>query len=157
MEYLIKTYTNEWETVLDNCAGSWTTWVACINTNRKLYNDRKRAEICRHSKQKTKSYNNIFILITNKMEIVYSKTPFTRWLDVIDRKFGKPDLRELIILFWYASAGKTEFSYFVARSNANTGNSVCYISLELPEYDMKLRIARKSAGISKINWQKSKL
>lgn len=87
------------------------------------------------------------------MEIVYSKTPFTRWLDVIDKKFGKPDLRELIILFWYASAGKTEFSYFVARSNANIGNSVCYISLELPEYDMKLRIARKSAGISKINWQ----
>lgn len=34
MEYLIKTYTNEWETVLDFTAGSWTTWVACINTNR---------------------------------------------------------------------------------------------------------------------------
>lgn len=33
-EYLIKTYTNEWDTVLDNCAGSWTTWVACKNTNR---------------------------------------------------------------------------------------------------------------------------
>jgi len=33
-EYLIKTYTNEWDTVLDNCAGSWTTWVACVNTNR---------------------------------------------------------------------------------------------------------------------------
>ena len=33
-EYLIKTYTNEWDTVLDNCAGSWTTWVACRNTNR---------------------------------------------------------------------------------------------------------------------------
>jgi site-specific DNA-methyltransferase (adenine-specific) len=34
IEYLIKTYTNEWETVLDFTAGSWTTWVACINTNR---------------------------------------------------------------------------------------------------------------------------
>lgn len=33
-EYLIKTYTNEWDTVLDNCAGSWTTWVACKNTGR---------------------------------------------------------------------------------------------------------------------------
>ena len=33
-EYLIKTYTNEWDTVLDNCAGSGTTWVACRNTNR---------------------------------------------------------------------------------------------------------------------------
>lgn len=34
-EYLIKTYTNEGETVLDNCAGSGTTGIACINTNRK--------------------------------------------------------------------------------------------------------------------------
>ena len=34
-EYLIKTYTNEGETVLDNCAGSGTTAIACINTNRK--------------------------------------------------------------------------------------------------------------------------
>ena len=33
-EYLIKTYTNEGETVLDNCMGSGTTAVACLNTNR---------------------------------------------------------------------------------------------------------------------------
>lgn len=36
MEYLIKTYTNEGETVLDNCMGSGTTGIACINTNRKF-------------------------------------------------------------------------------------------------------------------------
>mgnify|MGYP000973115905 CR=1 FL=1 len=34
-EYLIKTYTNEGETVLDNCMGSGTTAIACLNTNRK--------------------------------------------------------------------------------------------------------------------------
>jgi site-specific DNA-methyltransferase (adenine-specific) len=33
-EYLIKTYTNEGDVVLDNCAGSGTTAIACINTNR---------------------------------------------------------------------------------------------------------------------------
>jgi site-specific DNA-methyltransferase (adenine-specific) len=33
-EYLIKTYTNEGETVLDNCMGSGTTAIACINTGR---------------------------------------------------------------------------------------------------------------------------
>jgi len=33
-EYLIKTYTNEGELVLDNCAGSGTTAIACENTNR---------------------------------------------------------------------------------------------------------------------------
>jgi len=35
-EYLIKTYTNENETVLDFTMGSGTTGVACINTNRKF-------------------------------------------------------------------------------------------------------------------------
>ena len=34
-EYLIKTYTNEGDLVLDNCAGSGTTGVACKNLNRK--------------------------------------------------------------------------------------------------------------------------
>lgn len=34
IEYLIKTYTNEWETVLDFTAWSWTTGVACKNNNR---------------------------------------------------------------------------------------------------------------------------
>ncbi|MGT3563128.1 DNA-methyltransferase [Escherichia coli] len=36
MEYLIKTYTNEGDTVLDNCMGSGTTGVACANTNRRF-------------------------------------------------------------------------------------------------------------------------
>ena len=36
MEYLIKTYTNESETVLDFTMGSGTTGVACVNTNRKF-------------------------------------------------------------------------------------------------------------------------
>ena len=34
IEYLIRTYTNEWETVLDFTIGSGTTAIACINTNR---------------------------------------------------------------------------------------------------------------------------
>jgi len=36
LEYLIKTYTLEGETVLDNCMGSGSTGVACINTNRNF-------------------------------------------------------------------------------------------------------------------------
>jgi site-specific DNA-methyltransferase (adenine-specific) len=36
MEYLIKTYTNEWETILDFTMWSWTTWVASVNTNREF-------------------------------------------------------------------------------------------------------------------------
>ena len=34
LEYLIKTYTNEGDTVLDNCAGSMSTVIASTNTNR---------------------------------------------------------------------------------------------------------------------------
>lgn len=34
LKYLIRTYTNEGETVLDNCMGSGSTGVACANTNR---------------------------------------------------------------------------------------------------------------------------
>lgn len=35
-EYLIRTYTNEGEIVLDNCMGSGTTGVACYNTGRRF-------------------------------------------------------------------------------------------------------------------------
>ena len=36
LEYLIKTYTNENETVLDNCMGSGSTGIACLNINRNF-------------------------------------------------------------------------------------------------------------------------
>ena len=49
-EYLIKTYTNEGDTVLDNCMGSGTTGVACVNTGRKfigIEKDEKYFEIAK--------------------------------------------------------------------------------------------------------------
>ena len=36
LEYLIRTYTNVGETVLDNTMGSGSTGIACINTGRKF-------------------------------------------------------------------------------------------------------------------------
>lgn len=36
LEYLIKTYTNVGDTVLDNCMGSGSTGVACVNTGRRF-------------------------------------------------------------------------------------------------------------------------
>lgn len=36
LEYLIRTYTNEGETVLDNCMGSGSTGVSCVNTGRRF-------------------------------------------------------------------------------------------------------------------------
>jgi site-specific DNA-methyltransferase (adenine-specific) len=49
LEYLIKTYTNEGMTVLDNCAGSGTTAIACENTNRKWICIEKDEEIAYNS------------------------------------------------------------------------------------------------------------
>ena len=43
-EYLIRTYTNEGETVLDNCIGSGTTAVAAINTGRKFIGIEQESE-----------------------------------------------------------------------------------------------------------------
>lgn len=58
-EYLIETYTNEGETVLDNVIGSGTTAIACINTNRnyigfeleKEYYDLANERIKNHLKE----------------------------------------------------------------------------------------------------------
>lgn len=36
MEYLVRTFSNEGEIVLDNCMGSGSTGVACVNTNRRF-------------------------------------------------------------------------------------------------------------------------
>lgn len=36
MEYLVRTYTNEGDTVMDNCMGSGTTGVACMNAGRRF-------------------------------------------------------------------------------------------------------------------------
>lgn len=46
VEYLIKTYTNEGELVLDNCMGSGSTAVACINTNRNFIGFEISKEYC---------------------------------------------------------------------------------------------------------------
>jgi site-specific DNA-methyltransferase (adenine-specific)/modification methylase len=61
IEWLVKTYTNENEVVLDNCMGSGTTAVACINTNRQFIGfeiteeyfnlANKRIEVLLHDKE----------------------------------------------------------------------------------------------------------
>jgi site-specific DNA-methyltransferase (adenine-specific) len=68
-EYLIKTYTNEGETVLDNCIGSGTTAIACINIGRNFIGiekeekyvriAQKRIEACKKQNQ-TKRYKGLF-------------------------------------------------------------------------------------------------
>lgn len=57
LEYLIRTYTNEGETVLDNTMGSGSTGVACMNTGRKfigIEKDKSYFEIAKSRIEKAK-------------------------------------------------------------------------------------------------------
>jgi site-specific DNA-methyltransferase (adenine-specific) len=55
MEYLIKTYSNEGEVVLDNCMGSGTTGVACVNTNRNFIGIEKEEDYYKIAEQRISS------------------------------------------------------------------------------------------------------
>ena len=55
-EYLIKTYTNEDETVLDNCMGSFTTAIACLNTKRNFIGIEKDEHYFQVGKDRLKKY-----------------------------------------------------------------------------------------------------
>lgn len=62
MEYLIKTYSDENDTILDNCMGSGTTGVAAVNTNRDFIGmemDKEYFEIAKQRIEKTK-VNTLF-------------------------------------------------------------------------------------------------
>lgn len=58
LEYLIKTYTNENETVLDNCMGSGSTGVACVNTNRNFIGIEMDEKYFNMAKQRIKEILN---------------------------------------------------------------------------------------------------
>lgn len=52
LEWLIKTYTNEQETVLDSCMGSGSTGVACKNANRNFIGIENNAEYYKIAKER---------------------------------------------------------------------------------------------------------
>ena len=56
-EYLIKTYTNEGDLVLDNCMGSGTTAIACINTNRNYIGFEISKEYCDIANERISKFN----------------------------------------------------------------------------------------------------
>lgn len=54
-EYLIKTYTNKGDLVLDNCIGSGTTAIACLNTKRNYIGIEKEGKYFNICRQRIKS------------------------------------------------------------------------------------------------------
>ena len=70
-EYLIKTYTNEGETVLDNCIGSGTTAIACLNTERNFIGfelNKEYFEIAQNRIEKRQ--NEISLLDVETLEVI---------------------------------------------------------------------------------------
>lgn len=58
LEYLIRTYTNEGDTVLDNCMGSGSTGVACVNTGRNFIGMELEEKYFEIAKNRIESINN---------------------------------------------------------------------------------------------------
>jgi len=58
LEYLIKTYTNENDTILDNCMGSGSTGVACMNTGRNFIGMELDDKYFKIAKQRIMGDNN---------------------------------------------------------------------------------------------------
>lgn len=62
LEYLINTYTNEGDRVLDNCMGSGSTGVACINTKRRFYGIEKNENFFSIAKKRiTEREQNVLV------------------------------------------------------------------------------------------------
>lgn len=55
-EYLIKTYSNEGEIILDNCAGSFTTGIACLNLKRRFIGIEKETKYFSLGVQRINNY-----------------------------------------------------------------------------------------------------
>lgn len=66
-EWLIKTYTNEGDLILDNCIGSGTTAVACINTNRNYIGFELNKEYYEVAKNRINQH-----ILDNKLQDRYS-------------------------------------------------------------------------------------
>jgi len=62
MEYLIKTYTNEGEVVLDFCIGSGTTSIACERLNRKWIGIEIEEKYCEIAAKRIQEYSKISYL-----------------------------------------------------------------------------------------------
>ena len=58
LEWLVKTYTNEGDLILDNCSGSGTTGVACKNLNRNYILMEKEPEYVEIIKQRLADHND---------------------------------------------------------------------------------------------------
>ena len=65
-EYLIRTYSNENEVILDNCSGSGTTAIACLNSNRQFICMEKDETYYKRSLERIANHEPLLNLINEK-------------------------------------------------------------------------------------------
>lgn len=78
---------------------------------------------------------------------------FTWGTRTLDKKITPIQSHHFIILAGGTGAGKTAFSFDVAMKNAREGKKVLYLSLEMSEEQILVRVARAKAGITKAEWR----
>jgi replicative DNA helicase len=86
-------------------------------------------------------------------ELEIKLNDYTRWIDWMPNWLWRFDKSDLVVMAWYPSCWKTEFTYFIARANANIWTKVLYLSLELPPKNLFLRMSRKRLWVGKADWQ----
>ena len=109
-----------------------------------------------------------YVLAEYVKNIDTDSTPYYETIDVIDRPqfniftWGCPDAdavftpiekHHFILLVGSSGMGKTSFTFDFALKNAEKGNKVLYLSLEMTTENIFTRIARDYAGINKYQWQ----
>lgn len=135
---------------------NWTNWVFWYgNCNWKelaqWINDKHPEMVIQKTVPKKDKPKDV--VVENKTDIDFTTvTPFTRWLDVLDEKFGRFGLNQFIVTIGESQSWKTEFTFFQARQNAKLWYKVCYIGLEMTKKNMILRICQKRAGVTKKEW-----
>ena len=61
LEYLINTYTNDGDLVLDNCMGSGSTGIACLKTNRNFIGIEKEVKYFNIAKERIENFESLMI------------------------------------------------------------------------------------------------
>lgn len=132
---------------------NWTNWVfwywLCTGSELAKWIKDNFPEMC-ESKVIPKKESKI---IDNDIQMDFGvKTPFTRWLSSLDKKFWRIWLHQLVVTIWESQSWKTEYTFFQARKNADRWNKVCYIWLEMDKKKMITRICLKTAWVTKQEW-----
>jgi len=89
-------------------------------------------------------------------ELLNRKSNLTWGNSILDNNFSPLDSGRYIILVGETGVGKTAWAFHLAKKNADLGNKVLYLSLEMSNEGLLARYARNKMRISKQDWKDKK-